>query len=36
MPRKTPLHYTDEMKSHIWNRYKTGDPFLGSPFIIAV
>jgi len=25
MPRKTRLHYTDEMKSYIWDRYKTGD-----------
>ena len=25
MPRKTRLHYTDEMKSYIWDRYKAGD-----------
>jgi len=25
MPRKSRLHYTDEMKSYIWDRYKTGD-----------
>ena len=25
MPRKTRLHYTDEMKSYIWDRYKDGD-----------
>ena len=22
MPRKTRIHYTDEMKSYIWDRYK--------------
>jgi len=26
MPRKTRLHYNDDMKSYIWGRYKTGDP----------
>lgn len=25
MPRKTRLHYTDEMKTYIWERYNSGD-----------
>ncbi len=25
MAHRTRLHYTDEMKSHIWDRYKAGD-----------
>ena len=25
MARKSPIHYTDELKSEIWNKYKQGD-----------
>ena len=25
MARKTPIRYTDELKSEIWNKYKQGD-----------